>query len=97
MLAFRTVAFASHLANIWLVGRTLKTLGRSPRTVTTGMLLYAWNPLVLFESCVGAHNDTFMLFLVLLGIYLGARADCGAILSCKSGRGRSSVSTATTI
>ncbi len=75
VLAFRTVAFASHLANTWLVGRTLKTLGRSPRAVTTGMLLYAWNPLVLLESCVGAHNDAFMLFLVLLGIYLGARAE----------------------
>jgi hypothetical protein len=75
VLAFRTMAFASHLANIWLVGRTLKTLGRSPRTVTTGMLLYAWNPLVLLESCLGAHNDAFMLTLVLLGIYLGARAE----------------------
>lgn len=75
VLAFRTLAFASHLANTWLVGRTLKTLGRSPRAVTTGMLLYAWNPLVLLESCVGAHNDVFMLFLVLLGIYLGARAE----------------------
>lgn len=75
VLAFRTVAFASHLANTWLVGSTLKTLGRSPRAVTTGMLLYAWNPLVLLESCVGAHNDAFMLFLVLLGIYLGTRAE----------------------
>jgi hypothetical protein len=75
VLAFRTVAVTSLLASTWLVGRTLKTLGRSPSVVTTGMVLYAWNPLVLLESCVGAHNDAFMLFLVLLGIYLGARAE----------------------
>jgi hypothetical protein len=75
VLAFRLSALALHLLNTWLIGRALQTLGRSPRTVTLGMLLYAWNPLVLLESCLGGHNDVFMLTFVLVGIILAARAE----------------------
>lgn len=73
-LAFRCFAFAISLGNIWLVGRTLKAAGRSPRAVTLGMLLYAWNPLILLESSLDGHNDVFMMFFVLLGILLTTRA-----------------------
>ncbi len=75
VLAFRICALACHLLNVWLVGRTLQTLGRSPRTVTLGMLLYAWNPLVLLESGLGGHNDGLMLTFMLLGVLLAARAE----------------------
>lgn len=74
VLAFRLVALAVHLLNIWLVERTLRTLGASQRTLTLGVLLYAWNPLVLLESAFGGHNDVLMLTFILLGIYLIARA-----------------------
>ena len=74
MLAFRLVALAVHLLNIWLVGRTLRVMGASQRTITLGMLLYAWNPLVLLESAFGGHNDVLMLTFILLGIYLIERA-----------------------
>ena len=74
-LAFRGFAFAVSLGNIWLIGRTLKAAGRSPRAVTLGMLLYAWNPLILLESSLDGHNDVFMMFFVLLGMLLTARAN----------------------
>jgi len=74
VLAFRLFALAVHLLNIWLVTRTLRAMGASPRTITLGALLYAWNPLVLLESSLGGHNDVFMLTFILLGIYLIARA-----------------------
>jgi hypothetical protein len=74
VVAFRLFALAVHLLNIWLVTRSLRTLGASPRIITLGALLYAWNPLVLFESGFGGHNDVFMLTFILLGIYLIARA-----------------------
>ncbi|HJT56683.1 MAG TPA: hypothetical protein VJ761_09315 [Ktedonobacteraceae bacterium] len=32
-------------------------------------LAFAWNPLLLFEACVNAHNDVAVLFLVLLAIW----------------------------
>jgi uncharacterized membrane protein len=75
VLCFRIFALAIHLLNIWLVGRTLKTMGRSPRTVTLGMLLYGWNPLVLLESGLGGHNDVLMMTFVLTGILLAAHAE----------------------
>jgi len=78
VICFRIFALAIHLLNIWLVGRTLKTMGRSPRTVTLGMLLYGWNPLVLLESSLGGHNDVLMMTFVLSGILLAARAEQSA-------------------
>ncbi len=77
VVVFRLFALAAQLLNIWLVGRVLQTMGRSPRIVTLGMLLYAWNPLLLLESGLGGHNDGFMLTFVLTGILLAARAETG--------------------
>jgi hypothetical protein len=74
-IAFRLLAFGTDLLNIWLVGRTLQTMGRSERTVTLGMLLYAWNPLLLLESALGGHNDSLMITFILTGILLAARAE----------------------
>ncbi len=75
LIAFRLLSFASYLFNIWLVSLILKKMGRSPRTITLGTLLYAWNPLVIEESCLGGHNDTIMVSLMLLGIWLSLRAE----------------------
>lgn len=84
-LAFRLFALAVHLLNIWLVGRVLRALGASQRTITLGVLLYAWNPLVLLESAFGGHNDVLMLTFILLGIYLIARAQQRGILTSPRG------------
>ena len=84
-LAFRLFALAVHLLNIWLVGRTLRALGASQRTMTLGALLYAWNPLVLLESGFGGHNDVLMLTFILSGIYLIARAQQHGILTFARG------------
>jgi hypothetical protein len=80
VIVFRLFALAMHLLNIWLVGCTLQTMGRSPRTCTVGMLLYAWNPLVLLESSLGGHNDVFMLTFILVGVLLAVRAESNGYL-----------------
>lgn len=85
VLAFRLLALALHLLNTWLIGCTLQQLGRAPRTVTLGMLLYAWNPLMLLESSLGGHNDILMISFVLLGILLAARAEQRAQLLAARG------------
>lgn len=74
-LVFRLFALAFDLLNVWLVGRILQVMGRSARTVTLGMLLYAWNPLLLLESALGGHNDGFMITFVLAGVLLAASAE----------------------
>ena len=75
LIAFRLCAFVAHLLNIWLVTATLRTLGHPTRTVALGTLLYAWNPLVLFESSLGGHNDVFMVTFLFLGLLFSARAE----------------------
>ena len=75
LVAFRLLSFASYLFNILLVTLILKKMGRSPCTITLGTLLYAWNPLVIEESCLGGHNDTIMVSLLLLGIWCSQRAE----------------------
>lgn len=70
ILIYRLLALASNLCNVLLVALILRKMGRSNRTVTLGMLLYAWNPLMLQENGLGGHNDTVMVTFLLLGIYL---------------------------
>ncbi|GAC1615814.1 MAG: hypothetical protein NVS4B9_05220 [Ktedonobacteraceae bacterium] len=72
---FRILGFAAHALNILLVVAILRTMGQNSRTVAQGALLYAWNPLVLQESCLGGHNDTFMVTFLLLGLLYSARAE----------------------
>ena len=84
IIVFRLFAFACHLLNIWLVSATLRAMGRSPRTIASGTLLYAWNPLVVFESCLGGHNDILMLTCMLTGIFLSVRAEQRGFASPRS-------------
>ena len=70
---FRLLAFACYLLNIVLVSNILR--GCSPRTRTLGTLLYAWNPLVLIESCLGAHNDVALSTFMLLAVFLAQQAE----------------------
>ncbi|MDQ2902780.1 MAG: hypothetical protein M3Y81_04410 [Chloroflexota bacterium] len=75
ILAFRIFGFACHLFNTLLITAILRTTGRTPRTVALGTALYALNPLVLLESALGAHNDVFMVTLLLLGFLFCVRAE----------------------
>ncbi len=75
IFTFRVFAFAVHLLNTALVAANLRSMGRSHRLVSVGTLLYAWNPLVLAESSLGAHNDVFMVTFLLLGLFLCTRSE----------------------
>ncbi|MBA2284021.1 MAG: hypothetical protein H0W02_00910 [Ktedonobacteraceae bacterium] len=75
ILAFRIFGLACHLLNTLLITTILRTTGRTPRTVALGTTLYALNPLVLLESTLGAHNDVFMVTLLLLGFLFCIRAE----------------------
>jgi len=74
VLALRAFGLVMHLGSTWLVysisGR-LQQLGGSfsPGQRLTAVLAFAWNPLLLFEACVNAHNDTTLLFCILLSIW----------------------------
>jgi hypothetical protein len=75
IIIYRLLAFVPHLLNTLLIALILRKMGQSSRIVTLGTLLYAWNPLVLEESCLGGHNDAFMMTFVLLGIFYSIYAE----------------------
>lgn len=54
------------LADAYLVGRILQRL--RPDFVVAGVVLVAWNPLLLFETAANGHNDVLMMFFALLGM-----------------------------
>lgn len=70
---YRVVALLAELANIALVAALVTQLpSRFGAWRARGLLLYAWNPLVVIEVAAG-HNDVLMLTFLLLGVLLLAR------------------------
>ncbi len=75
ILFYRLLGLGAHVLNIVLVTMILRASGRSERTIVLGTLLYAWNPLALLESSLGAHMDTAMATLMLAGILCWVRRE----------------------
>ncbi|GAC1390160.1 MAG: hypothetical protein NVS4B11_19630 [Ktedonobacteraceae bacterium] len=80
---YRILGFVAHLLNIALVTAILRKLRCSPHIIVIGTILYAWNPLVLLESCMGGHNDTVMMTCILLGVLLCVRAEQDAFIHAR--------------
>jgi hypothetical protein len=45
----------------------------SPEWATAGLVAFAWNPLVLFESIQNGHNDIVMAFFFMLSLWVFIR------------------------
>lgn len=74
LLGLRLFGLAMHLGSTFLVwsisGRLQRLIGSiSPQRRILATLAFAWNPLLLFEACVNAHNDATLLLLVLLAVW----------------------------
>lgn len=74
-IVFRIFVCIIHFINAFLIFSILRTRGCSTRTILIGTLLYALNPLILFESGLGGHNDILVAMFVLLGILFAFQAD----------------------
>ncbi|GAC1454043.1 MAG: hypothetical protein NVS4B1_14060 [Ktedonobacteraceae bacterium] len=75
VLSLRLLGLFAHLWStllVWSLGGHLQRLNgtNKPRIRILATLAFAWNPLLLFEACVNAHNDTVMLLLILLGFWM---------------------------
>ncbi len=78
VILLRLLGLAAHLLSIVLIwsisGHLQRAMGKeSKQTRILATLAFAWNPLLLFEAVVNAHNDTVMLLLVLLGLWFLVR------------------------
>jgi hypothetical protein len=72
-LVYRALALLAHMGNLALLIALLRQFApERPRWHMLGLLLYAWNPLVIIEVAAG-HNDVMMLTGILGGLYLLAR------------------------
>jgi hypothetical protein len=82
VIALRLLGLAMHLVAVRLVwsisGKLQQLRGHSSSYPSPARLratlAFAWNPLLLFEACVNAHNDAALLVLLLLVIWLLAQS-----------------------
>jgi hypothetical protein len=69
VFAYKLLMNAVQVVNLvlvwWLLGRVMAS---RPRARLTAFIVYAWNPLMLFDAAGNAHNDALMVTLLLLGI-----------------------------
>jgi hypothetical protein len=69
VFAYKLLMNAIQIVNLalvwWLLGRVL---AGKPRARLAAFVVFAWNPLMLFDAAGNAHNDALMVTLLLLGI-----------------------------
>jgi hypothetical protein len=67
VLAFKWLPGLFLLGSVGVVAAILKR--HTSRPVLAGVLLLAWNPVVLYEAWGNGHNDIIMIFWVLLAVW----------------------------
>jgi hypothetical protein len=83
VLTLRSWGLLMHLSSvalIWSISGSLQRLHGiiSPEKRLRATLAFAWNPLLLLEACTNAHNDTSLLFLILLAVWFLVHAQPGS-------------------
>ncbi len=71
VIVFKLFAVIGYAIIAVLIALTLRIL--APRRALTGVYLFMWNPLVVYLTGSGGHNDTMMLVFMLLSMYFLAR------------------------
>jgi len=67
LIAFKAMMAGFYLGTIWLIFKISEVL--LPRQKIFNVAFYAFNPLVIIESLVSAHNDGVMAFFALLAFF----------------------------
>jgi hypothetical protein len=84
VLAFKGLGLLFYAASAWLVARLLRA--RAPERALQGVCLFAWNPLVIYETAGNGHNDIVLVFFVLLALWaLDRRRYTAAVLALVAG------------
>lgn len=68
LLYLKLIGLAAYLCSVWLLSSILAVT--KPQMAGKGMVLFAWNPLVLLMAVGDGHNDVVMMALVLLVMWL---------------------------
>lgn len=74
LAGLKAIAAAFFLAGVPLVAMLVDARARGTKASRDALvLLYAWNPALLLEYAGNGHNDSAMLFFLLLALVLAAR------------------------
>ncbi len=68
VLAFKLLVGVFWLGSIGLVAAILRQA--APERALAGVLLFAWNPLVLYETFGNGHNDITLVFWLLVTVWM---------------------------
>ncbi|MGQ0605192.1 MAG: glycosyltransferase 87 family protein [Anaerolineales bacterium] len=67
VIAFKLLSLLFYAGCTGLIARLLQR--HAPDRALQGTLLFAWNPLVIYETAGNGHNDIVMVFFILLALY----------------------------
>jgi hypothetical protein len=68
VLAFKLAGLMFYGGCVWLIAQCLQKL--APERAAQGVVLFALNPLVIYETAGNGHNDVALAFFVLLAVRL---------------------------
>lgn len=66
VLLFKLLAGLVHLLNVFLIGLAARSFNLNPGR---SMMIYGWNPLLLFELPGHAHNEALLLTFIIMAVY----------------------------
>ncbi|MDH3674002.1 MAG: hypothetical protein OES12_00795 [Anaerolineae bacterium] len=73
LFALKIIGGLAYLGCTWLIFDILRQT--QPDWAIAGAIAFAWNPLVLFESVLNAHNDIVMALFLLAAIWVFVQMD----------------------
>jgi alpha-1,6-mannosyltransferase len=79
VIFFKGLVILAYAGTACLIYATLRWL--RPAWATRGLLFFAWNPLVLWETAGNGHNDMVMILFIILCCWLLARGGRAALLA----------------
>ena len=84
VVVLRVLAFGAHMGSsllIWSISGHIQTHTGDiqPQARKRALLAFAWNPLLWMEASINAHNDTLVLFFILLACWFLTRPSSSAI------------------
>ena len=71
LIVFRLAAALAFLGCAYLIYKITTQIAPRYRFIST--VLFIWNPLLLIQAIHSAHNDVFMMFLILLSVFFGVK------------------------
>jgi hypothetical protein len=78
-LGYRLLAILTAFGFMWVTYRAAQRLTDDRRLHVSALVIVGWQPVLLFESATGAHNDALIMMLALGGLLIVSSGRRGGI------------------